>query len=977
MLPLSSPQSPFVDALPSLAFTIDAERAREMVREDAGASAGEIAVLLATAFPPMRAVHAWQHTALAEIAGEGWRVPRERSGLVARMSAALADPPDVDRVRAGLRRLVWSEKARIALREVLPPALGGAPVNVTAGELSHLADAAFEVALAEACSYCERRHGAPQRHDGQPSCLVMIALGKLGGRELNAGSDLDVMFLYDTDEGGSELSLHDHWSRVVRRAVATIESPTEDGVVWRVDLRLRPEGSSGPVVNSLSAAEDYYETWGRLWERAALLRARPAAGDLALGEVFRREIAIPFVYRRSAEPAIAPALAELVERSRAELCIDPERDLKLGQGGIRELEFFVQALQLIWGGREASLRVTPTLEGLARLQGRGLVTDREVRELDRAYRLLRSAEHFVQWMAGYQTHLLPESQADLTRLSRLLGFRSVTEFTEALIRTRGVVHDLFKSLVPETPARTSESAAMLDRLERQDPAFGELVAQWCGADIGEHLQALARRPDGLLGALTRERYPELASRVLAAIRESPDPEQAARYLRSFFGRIYMPAAYVVPLAVDPRAVHRLLTVLGASTFVGDAMVARPDLADIVLGARGAHEPNQVVGEMLEGYRRSQATTEDVYELRERFVAALRLAKQATMVSVAVADLAGEIEMREATRLLAQLADVVLDQSVRFELGGDACGLAVIAMGKLGGQDIGYGSDLDVIFVYAPAAAPEGQDAGSYFARSAQRVIRLISEPQTTGPGYDLDVRLRPSGSSGLLVTSLRAFARYHGVAMDKESEEAPRSVTSGAAWERQALLRARPCAGDRELGERVLQVAHIAAYQRGAPPVEEMHRLRTRMERELGRERSGRFDLKTGRGGLLDIEFATQWLQMRHGVDVAVRAADTWVALEALESRGYLSRAAFETLRDGYLFLRRLEQRMQVVRGASGTRIEVGEPGLEQLARRMGLADTARSRAHELLLAQYRDVTHAVRQTYLEVLGLPESTEPV
>jgi glutamate-ammonia-ligase adenylyltransferase len=963
-----SPESPT-----ALAFHIDPDRAEHLSAECEPGPEQALAVLLATAYPPLRPLHDWQLEALRGIAREGWRVQRERSDLVGHLSKVAEGGGDGESARSELRRLVWAEKARIALRELLPHSLGGAPINDTARELSNLADAALEAAVTEATAHLSQRHGRPKRSDGNPSALVVIGLGKLGGRELNAGSDLDVMFLYDTDDGEGEISLHDYWARVARRVVATIETRTEDGLVWQMDLRLRPEGSRGPVVNSLAAAERYYETWGRLWERAALLRARPAAGDFALGEQFQRDVTTPFVYRRAVDPSIAAALAELVLRSRAELCTDPERDLKLGPGGIRELEFFVQALQLIWGGRELTLRVTPTLLALRRLEASGLVTAREALGVGQAYRLLRSSEHHVQWMTGYQTHLLPDDPSDLGRLARILGFDDSDQYGRALATARTTVRELFGSLAPTREAPPSRSDEILDRLERRESATDDAVWEWLGGtEIAEHLQALARRPDGLLGSLTRERYPKLAPRVLGAIRESPDPEQAAHYLRALFGRIHLPIPYVSILAADPRAVNRLLTVFGSSRFVGDAVVARPDLADVILGGVGAFDPTMVVESMLESYQRAAGAEADPEERRSGFVEALRLAKQTTMVSVAVADLAGEIEMRAATRLLSTLADEVLDRSVQYELGGGSRGLAVIALGKLGGQDVGYGSDLDVMFIYDPAAAPREQDPAAHFIRLAQRIIRLISEPQVAGPGYELDVRLRPSGSSGLLVTSLRSFARYHGVATGDEAADEPPSIASGAAWERQVLLRARACAGDRELGAQVIEVAHTAAYLRGAPPVEEMHRLRLRMERELGQERPGRFDLKTGRGGLLDIEFATQWLQMRHGEDERVRTTDTWQALESLEALGYLGHRHFVTLRDGYLFLRRLEQRWQVLHGAGTGRIDVNRPGLAELARRMGLEATARAEAPEHLLVRYRDVTEAVRRTYLEVLGLTE-----
>jgi len=323
-------------------------------------------------------------------------------------------------------------------------------------------------------------------------------------------------------------------------------------------------------------------------------------------------------------------------------------------------------------------------------------------------------------------------------------------------------------------------------------------------------------------------------------------------------------------------------------------------------------------------------------------------------------------------VLSDLADSVLRQAARFETGDDPKGLALIGVGKLGGGDIGYGSDLDVLFVYDRAAVPDVPYPADWFSRVAQRIVRLISEAHSDGTGYELDTRLRPSGSHGLLVTSIEQFARYHGVpSSDRESDADRLTVlSSGAAWERQALLRARAAAGDLELGARVVEVAHAAAYEGGAPPAEEIHHLRMRMETELARERAGRHDLKTGRGGLLDVEFAAQWLQMRHGKDRRVRTTDTVGALHVLHDSGYLSREAFESLRDGYVFLRRLEQRIRIVHGTSATRLDESAGGLAKLARRMGIPATPTQNEAEALLEVYRDTTEVVRRTYLEVLGV-------
>jgi glutamate-ammonia-ligase adenylyltransferase len=342
------------------------------------------------------------------------------------------------------------------------------------------------------------------------------------------------------------------------------------------------------------------------------------------------------------------------------------------------------------------------------------------------------------------------------------------------------------------------------------------------------------------------------------------------------------------------------------------------------------------------------------------------------IEIALADLSGEIGTREATLTLSALADATLEHATRFALGsvGAVRGLAVLAMGKLGGNEIGYGSDLDVIFVFDPAVAPPGADPHAHFAKHAQRVIRLLSAAHPEGAGYELDTRLRPSGSHGLLVTSVEAFARYHDVVLGggADGDEVPSAQQSGAAWERQALVRARFAAGDVALGSAFLRVAHVAAYERGAPPKAEVHRVRMRMERELGRERPGRHDLKVGRGGLSDIEFAVQYLQMLHGTDVRVRTTETPLAITTLADLGFLRADHAETFRDGYQFLRRLEQRIRIVHGSSSALLDEKAEGLLPLARRMGMRDTPRTSATEELIARYRDVTDAVRAAYLEVM---------
>jgi len=967
-------REPMTSELKRLAFHLDPERAGSLSRELGNAPGAALGLVLGAAYPGLTPRPRALAEAVARLSREGLASGRLRTDITRRLHEALPAEQDQELWLSGLRRAVWLEKVRIALREVLPPKLGGAELRETARELSELADAVVEVTLGEATRHVSSRMGNARHPDGSPAELCVLGMGKLGGLELNAGSDIDVLFVYDSDESADDLSLHDFFTRVVRRTVAHIDTPGADGLVFRVDLRLRPEGSQGAIVNSLSAFERYYETWGRLWERAALLRARPIAGNAQLGATLEREVVQPFVYRREVDPNIAHVLTDMVLRARAELGGPPARDLKHGPGGIREAEFFVQTLQLIWGGQEPSLRVRGTLPALERLRLRGFVSDREAQDIARGYVLLRRAEHAVQWSTGIQTHLLPTQQHDLERLARVLGFRDAASFEAELSGLRSGVSAAFASLSPGAPRTRPRYGSIVlgSGTEADAGALGQAAeALFENSEVPDHLRALGRRPDSLLGAATHEQHPDLADRVVDALIECPDPEQAARYLRSVFARLSAPGAYVAALAEDPRALSRLLTVLGSSGFVGESIVARPELLDIVLFGQGSVSDVQAaVAHEVDDLAR-QLDGLDAHERQEALIGTLRQVKSRVMVEVAIADLAGAMGTRQATRILSALAEEIM-QRVVHQLLGDASGLCVIAVGKLGGREIGYASDLDLLFLYEASAAPNPDEAAGYFTRYAQQIIRLLSEPHVGGPGYVMDTRLRPSGSHGLLVASLGSFAGYHGVKETPLGEPRPSGLGAGAAWERQALIRARFCAGDARLGERAMAIANMAAYEGGPPAPREMHRLRLRMERELGRERLHRKELKVGRGGLLDIEFATQWLQMLHGHDSRVRTADTGEALVALSVGGYLEHGDFELLRDAYRFLRRLEQRIHVHRGDGTNFVDAQALGLSGLGRKMGFQKSPTRTAGAQLFERYLGVTEAVRATYLKLLGLVE-----
>ena len=603
-----------------------------------------VAVLLATAFPPeARLLH--REPALAELlVKQGYGKPRDASGLRATLTTQLAPAADVESVMRILRRFARFERLRVALRELLPRSLGGADVDVTASELSHLADVTIDAALAEATGWATARLGAPMA-GGKPSTFFVLGMGKLGGSELNPGSDVDLIYFYDTDEGAAErdgetASLHEFWTRVARRMTRTLEEVTEDGFVWRVDLRLRPEGGAGPIVNSVAAAERYYESFGRSWERAALLRARAVAGDTELGEHLLGSLS-PFVWRRRIDPTIANEMASLATRARTELSDDPERDLKLGSGGIREAEFFVQTLQLVWGGREESLRARGTLGALSKLEARGLASPKEASEIEAAYFALRRAEHAVQSMTGVQTHSLPEGEG-LARLAGMLGFASVARFNDDLALHRSRVARRFASLLPQVDgARDLRFVASLAALDRGDRAgFRAVIARDSGLGesddslrLADSLFALARHPDALLGSRTRDSYPGLAESLLDAVLEASDPAQAASYLRVFFDRVRQPAVYVKLVFADAPALGRLTAVLGASAFVGDALSNNPELGDMILFSRDAVTPEGARAEVMAAEGVVAHTDEDP---DEALVGALRLAKTRLTLEVALA-----------------------------------------------------------------------------------------------------------------------------------------------------------------------------------------------------------------------------------------------------------------------------------------------------------------------------------------------------
>jgi glutamate-ammonia-ligase adenylyltransferase len=906
--------------------------------------------------------------------------------------AALPPPVAVpgetlEETKARLRRMRHAALARTALRELY----AHADVDRTAREWSQVAAACTAHALAAGEATLEARHGVPRDEQGARVPFVVLGMGKLGGEELNLGSDIDICYFYATDEGAAgPRTLNEHFGRVGALVANLLEEGTAEGFAFRVDLRLRPEGSRGPMANSLASAERYYETWGRTWERAALLRARPVAGNPIFGEALLDALR-PFVFRRSVDPRVAVEMAQMLERARREQLHDPQRDLKLGRGGIREAEFFVQSLQLIWGGRHRSLQLANTLRAVARLRALGLLSHREAQAFGDAWALLRRVEHRVQVMSAYATHLVPDDPRRQQALARSLGYASFDALEAALTHARDTIRGLFATLFPREEGATRPPSAPPVAPET---VLADLVASGADRDaiaarareaLGvrdpdgavDHLARLARRVDLPLGAIARDRYPQLGPMLLAEVRDAPDPDLALAHLADLFGRLGGAAErYARRLAESPEKARGLVGLFGASETLSKTLIARPDLVDaVVAGGGGAPTVDEIptlVSASVALALRDAAGEDDPLEVA---IGALRRVQRETVLQVGLADMAGELTAGEVARRLSAVAEAVLAEA--FTLAAREAaerygtregarhpleGVAVFALGSLAARELGYGGDIDLIVLYDREGETRGgRRAGvsmvEYLARLTQRAILFLSSPHAEGPGYAVDTRLRPSGSQGTLVVALEAFQRYHG--RDAAGVRA-------APWERQALIRARFAAGDPDFGARATAAVEQIAYEQGPGDAREILRLRARMEAELGAESRGEVALKYGPGGLVDVEFAAQALQLAHGDDPHVRTPTTRRALAALRDAGWLDPLCAEALLAGEKLLRRAQLAARLVSDRSV--LVPGAAATATVARKLGYRERGDRSAEDGLLADLAAARGRVRRAFLEVM---------
>ncbi len=902
---------------------------------------------------------------------------------------------------AALRRHKQSEYLRIGGRDLMP----SVTMEETVRELTALAEASLEAAYRYCRAEGEKDFGQLNLPGSErANRFVVIGMGKLGGGELNFSSDVDVIFLYENDEGETSGGLkgktgaREFFSAIGQKIIHAMGDVTEDGFVFRIDLRLRPLGANGPLVQSLDSAMLYYESWGQCWERAAMIKARPVAGSIELGTQFLKELE-PFIYRRYLDYTTVDELRHMKERIENELLTgdDKARNLKLGYGGIREIEFFTQALQLVNGGYEPGLRGPSTLPALAELAKRKFISIGERDKLIEAYRILRQAEHKVQIVQEGHVHSIPEGKEEEQAYARRLGYTRKGKLGERELfwrdhrRYTHTVRNIFDRLFYSAQKQIESEGASAEGAIWND-LDNELVItkQLAGVGFADPEKAY----ENLLAVRDGESYSppspkrlkvmrSLGPAVIAEIAKSGAPDQALFNLANFSHRIGGRTGFLTLLAEKPETLRLLITLFADSQFLTDLFLKRPELIDTLIRVdltRIDKSKDAMLGEL----RENLAAVDDI----EGKLNALRRYKNEEFIRIGLHDLGGSIEFLAVLRQLSDLAVACLQAALDLTLTelSEKFGVVpngrfvVIGGGKIGAREIDYNSDLDLVFIYDAGedaqtrGGPQGRlSAHEFYVRVGQRLPTYLSAPTEEGIAYKIDMQLRPSGKAGPIVCSLDAYRDYH----------------TGAAqlWERQALIKARFIAGETSLGREVEAVIEQCAYGVGLTQegIGEIHHLRMRMERELAGEDESRFNLKKGRGGLVDIEFLTQMLQLAHGHRIAgVRQRETLAALKALEAAKILKPREYQLLADGYLFLRRLDHRLRLERDQSLDGFDT-EPGrLDGIAKALGYskpknASSKRAgQSGQKLLRDYQQRRERIRACYERYfVAEPEPSRPI
>ena len=795
---------------------------------------------------------------------------------VARLQEALGESPGEDALRRGLRRMRRREMVRIAWRDI-----GGlASLEEVMRETSGFADAV----LTYTCDVLHRRLaatlGEPTSPGGRGQRLVVYALGKLGAEELNFSSDIDLLFAYpeagECLNGKKTLANQEFFARLGQKLVQALSERNDEGIVFRVDMRLRPFGSAGPLVSSFDALEDYYQNHGRDWERYALIRARPLTGDKDDGASLLERLR-PFVFRRYLDFGALRSMREMKRLIGDEVTRRGLEDhIKLGAGGIRELEFTGQAFQMVRGGRVPTLRNRHILRVIAELERLRLLPDYAAAELDQAYRFLRTAEHRIQQMQDRQCHTLPDDEVGRICLASGMGCDDWPEFAAELERHRARVRAHFDQVLgPVTTDTEFDDPLAAVWAGSLDEAQAGAQLDEAGYEDGREAYAAIRRfadthAIRFLDTRGRERLGRLMPDLLRACGGGrPAGDTLSRALK-VIETVARRSVYIALLRERPIALSQLVRLCRASPWIALQVGRHPLLLDELLDPRTLYAPLDraaLMGDL--GVRLTDVPLGDI----EQEMTVLRQFKHANTLRVAAADVARTMPLMIVSDHLTDIAEITLAKAAEIAMrdlvarhGEPRCRIdgedrpapfAILAYGKLGGFELGYGSDLDLVFIHGSSGdaqqtqGPRVVDNARFFARVAQRVIHFVSMRTADGVLYEIDARLRPDGGKGILVNSLSGLAGY--------------LRESAWTWEQQALVRARVVAGDQAVRERFLELRR-EILRRPRDPARlrtEVREMRERMRRNLSRDTKTDFDLKQGVGGIADVEFMVQYAALR------------------------------------------------------------------------------------------------------------------
>jgi len=843
-----------------------------------------------------------------------------RPAMQATLDALLAGGLDTGAALRVLRQLVIE---RLAVLDCNGACERQAPLHVVTGAMTELAELALDVAMRHSRAALDEQHGAPQATGGGPARMWVVGMGKLGARELNVSSDIDLIYVYDHDgetagrpDGRGQISNHEYFARQVRAVFGLIGDATEHGFVFRVDLALRPNGNSGPAAVSLSALEEYFQAQGREWERFAWLKSRVVAPFECIEDGSAQALrgaVLPFVFRRYLDYSVFDALRVLHRQIRehaAKRCAGhPERanDVKMSRGGIREIEFTVQVLQVVRGGQFPELRTRPTLDALKRVALAGLMPQDTAGAMARAYDFLRRVEHRIQYLDDQQTHVLPTRDDDLAWIAQTLGYSDCRLFLHDLDAHRELVAGEFDILLggqPECKGCSKQGATpaqQLDDLLEQPPLnwpvlFKNRLAAW-----HQQPRILALRED------SRARLSRLVQLTAQWVIEGRVTEEAALRLIDWIEPLLRRESYLALLMERPSVHERLLGLLGAAKWPARYLMQHPGVIDELASDELLQERFDSAAFCRDLQQRLASLRRTGEDDEETCLNLLRRAHHAEVFRTLARDVEGVLTVEQVADDLSALAEVILDTSVRWcwqhlkNRHRDNPEFAIIAYGKLGGKELGYGSDLDIVFVYED----EDERAPEVYAAFVRKLINWLTLKTAEGDLYEIDTALRPNGNSGLLVTPFEAYANY----------QQRRGSNTAWTWEHQAMTRARFVLGSESLRQRfdAVRRAVITAPRDPQALSREIVEMRQKV-RAAHPVRGGKFDIKHGAGGMVDAEFAVQFLVLSQSAlhPGLVDNVGNIALLQRAENAGLLPDGVGQRAAIAYRELRRVQHRARL-----------------------------------------------------------------